>query len=575
MDGRVHYEVYVRRTPGAAWVLEMASERRGIALECAEELFRQGVVAAAKVTKETLDEETREFNTVIILKLGLVEVGKQKKEERPNAEPLCSSPADLYTLHSRERIARLLEAWLERHHATAFELLHRADLVEKLEAAGTEMQHAIQKIAVPESQARGVGVHEMMRKFQSLVDRATDRVIQDGRRKLFPNPEKENLVQALEKISTEGDRGYLLGGYIALAVKDAQSWPEKIDMLLDIADLAPPEGPERALVISTLQHPIAEILESKPGLGEMIGGKNLELGDKLAAMTRLAAHEAVELLIRVEPSVAKVMPELPPESLRLAKWMGQPEFLEVRTAMGKRIMRELSGPRRLKPSDAVAEIDLLRGLAMSLTAAAGKLLPLEDVQSAFSIRSKMLITGDFVEAYLGRDKSSTEELEALIWLTENVIGNSNKREAARWLKAIVQSLKFEKEVLNLDGDGETPSARLQKLAKLQKSCGRCGLAPEDAAPIQTKLGDLGGVIEEKGNIALTLSRANAPAIQRLTLLLKLACGETAPIGPAALRAKSEALKLAKNDEVRAELAEAPEQVSAVRQLIRQAGLAAA
>lgn len=574
MDGRVHYEVYVRRTPGATWVLEMATEKRSMALECAEELYRNGVVAAAKVTKETLDEETREFNTVIILKLGLVEVGRQKKEALPNAEPLCSSPSDLYTLHARERIARLLESWLERNHATAFELLHRPDLVEKLEAAGTEMQHAIQKIAVPESQARGVTVHEMMRKFQALVDRASERVINDGRKKLFPTPDKYNLVQALEKISTEGDRAYLLGGYIAMAVKDSQSWPEKIDMLLDLADLAPPEGPERGLVIATIQHPVAEILEGKPGLGEMIGGRNLELGDKLAAMTRLAAHDAVELLIKVEPSVGKVMPDLSTEALRLAKWMGQPEFLEVRTAMGKRIMRELSGPRRLKPGDAGAEIDLLRGLAMALTAAAGKLLPLEDVQSAFSMRSKMLITGDFVEAYLGRDKTSVEELEALIWLSENVIGNQNKREAARWLKAIVQSLKFEKEVLNLDGDGEAPAARLARLAKLQKSCGRCGLAAEDAAPIQEKLGALGGVIEEKANICLNVSRANAPALQRLTLLLKLASGETAPIGPAAVRAKSEALKLAKNDEVRAELAGMPEQVSAVRQLIRQAGLAA-
>ena len=93
-------------------------------------------------------------------------------------------------------------------------------------------------------------------------------------------------------------------------------------------------------------------------------------------------------------------------------------------------------------------------------------------------------------------------------------------------------------------------------------------------PIQEKLGALGGAIEEKGNICLNIARASAPAVQRLTMLLKLASGETAPMGPAAARARNEALKLAKNDDVRAELAGMPEQVSAVRQLIRQAGLAA-
>ncbi|MCH1927807.1 hypothetical protein L6232_23725, partial [Shewanella sp. C31] len=91
-------------------------------------------------------------------------------------------------------------------------------------------------------------------------------------------------------------------------------------------------------------------------------------------------------------------------------------------------------PRRLKPGDAEAEIDVLRALAMSLTAASGKLLPLEDVQAAFSARSKMLVTGDFVEAYLGLGKTSFEEVEALVWLTENIIGAANKRQAGRWLK---------------------------------------------------------------------------------------------------------------------------------------------
>ncbi|MCR5873834.1 hypothetical protein LRS10_06365 [Phenylobacterium sp. J426] len=71
-----------------------------------------------------------------------------------------------------------------------------------------------------------------------------------------------------------------------------------------------------------------------------------------------------------------------------------------------------------------------------------------------------------------------------------------------------------------------------------------------------------------------LARANASAVQRLTLLLKLACGETAPIGPAATRAKAEAMKLVRHDDTRAELANAPEQVTAMRELIQQAGLAA-
>ena len=45
----------------------------------------------------------------------------------------------------------------------------------------------------------------------------------------------------------------------------------------------------------------------------------------------------------------------------------------------------------------------------------------------------MLVTAEFVDAYLGQNASPREEVEALIRLVENVIGAANKRHAARWL----------------------------------------------------------------------------------------------------------------------------------------------
>ncbi len=73
---------------------------------------------------------------------------------------------------------------------------------------------------------------------------------------------------------------------------------------------------------------------------------------------------------------------------------------------------------------------------------------------------------------------------------------------------------------------------------------------------------------------MTVARANAPLIHRLTLLLKLASGENAPIGPAANRARAEALKLFRMDETRAALANSPDQMAQVKDLITAAGLAA-
>jgi hypothetical protein len=139
MDGRtVHFEVYVRRVAGGPWSLELATENRALAISTAEDLMAEGRVAAAKVSKETFDEDEREFRAVTILKLGAADTAAKSKPQL-EAQPLCVTPQDLYTIHARERIARLLEAWLERNQATAFELLHRADLVERLEASGIEL----------------------------------------------------------------------------------------------------------------------------------------------------------------------------------------------------------------------------------------------------------------------------------------------------------------------------------------------------------------------------------------------------------------------------------------------------
>jgi hypothetical protein len=568
-DKRVHFEVYVRKVPGAPWTLDLATENRANALFTANEAMRQGHVAAARVTKETLNEETREYATVIILKLGAADIAAKAKPQA-EVQPLCVTPQDLYTVHARERIARVLEGWLERNYATPFELLHRPDLVEALEAAGVEMQHAIQKIAIPEAHARDMTVHDMIRTFHALIERSVERLMKDGQRGALVNLKKESFAAAADRLATDPERGYLLGAGVAGAIADANSWGEKVTRLLDLADEWPEKGRGRELALYTLQQPLAEILEAKPGIGEILGSGQ-DLGENLAAMTRLAAYETVEKLMRVEKSVARVMPELSPLAMRLAVWLENDIFQDTRAAIGRRILRELMGQRRLRPGDAAGEIAILRALGMALTASAGKLLPLEEVQAAFTARSRTLITGDFVEAYLGQGMSSKQEVEALVWLTENTIGAANKRQAGGWLKAIITSLKFEKEMV---GGSESPSQKLAALAALQRSVARCGLVEEDFNPLQEKLGEIGGEIESQARLVQGVARATAPTVHRLTVLLKLAVGETAPFGPAADRARGEALKLIKKDETRTALAAAPDQVQQVRALIHAAGLAA-
>ncbi|HEY3947881.1 hypothetical protein [Phenylobacterium sp.] len=563
----IHFEVFIRRFPDSNWALKTATDSRTTALDEANEIMAKAQAAAVRVMRETLDPATGEFQSLTILNLGSPEKPRKVRAPEPT-EPLCVSPADLYTCHARDRIGRLFESWLDRQQVIAWELLHRPDLVEQLESGGVEITQAIQKVATPEAHSRDVPLAEMIAVFKALGERAVERLMKDARKGL-PEVTPDTFEKTAQALTKDPEGAFHLGCAVAGFLASGQSWSEKVGLLLDLADKAPAEGAGRALALSVIAEPLEEIVRHDKGLDNIVGGA-LDLGAKLAAMSRLCAAEVVDQLVKAEPSVAKVTPELSARAQRLAKWLPHPAFTGVRGAIGQRVLRDLSGQRRLRPSDPIGEIDTIRGLAMVLTAASGKLLPLDNVQSAVGARSKMLVARDFVEVYLGEEMSAEEEAQALVWLTENVIGAANKREAGRWLSSLVMSLRFEREAR----ETHNPAKRLEAMAKLQRGVARCGLIEEAYKPIQLKLGELAGLLEADARFVASTTKAPAPALQRLTTLLKLACGETCPLGPAADRARAEALKLARTPDTRAELAAAPTHVDAIRDLLRHASLAA-
>lgn len=564
--GQVHYELFVRRKVGAQWTLEIASENRAHALQVAEDVLVQNRAVAVRVSKETLDETTGEYKSIAIFTKGLVDGGKPKKEVE-DRDPLCVQPADLYTAHARDRIGRLLEGWLARHKATPFELLHRPDLVEKLEASGTDLQHALQKIAIPEAEARGQSVHEVIRHFQGLVERTVANLMKAFKKGALPDLDKEGFARAAERLVADPDRAFLLGAGVAASIAPAVSWSAKIARLLDLADAAPEEPRARFAALQAIEQPLAEIIGSRAGMADLLDTTNEDLGVTLAAMTRLTGGVAVEALIKIEGSVRTVMPELSGTARRLGEWLAGDNFPSVRKAIAERVLTELNGVRRLKPTDAEAEIEYLRALAMSLTAAAGRILQAEDIQNAFTTRSKTLLNGDFIEALLGRDRSAYEEIKMLIRLAENVMGAVNKRNAARWLNANISAMRFEKE---LRAGPDSPVAKLGNLAGLQRQLVRSGLVREDFEPLCVKLGEIGALIEADSRLLTMLVRAPAPLPHRLQLLAKLALGEAGPTGPVADKARVEALKLARDPTSREQLQGSPQTMDLLKTLLGQA-----
>jgi hypothetical protein len=570
MAGPVHYEIYIRKTAPSPWSLLMATEDRTRAIETAEDLLADRRAAAVRVTKEMLDPDTMEFTSVTVLTRGAPEVKSKRVVADHEAGPRCNGPEDFYSPYAREIIGRVLEDWLGRQGVTAFELLHRPDLAERLETGGTELQHAIQKVAVPESQAVGQPLHDLLRHYQRLSEKVIERLVSAGRRGLFPDLESHSLADIAHRISASPERGLIIGGVIARALTDIRGGRMRLDRLMDLAERAPMEGSPRALVMVAIEQVLCETVAVRTNLADILGPA-LDQGASLAAVVHMVAPREVAGLIAHDARIALHVPPVSGPAARLSARLEANEFPLLAAALSRMVVRELVSPRRLRPNDAPGEIEILRTLAMALTAAAGRLLTLEEVQTAFVERSKSLVIADFVGAYVQHCETVLCEAEHLVRLCENVTGSANKRAAARWLAACVSSLRFESE---MRAPGLSPAQKLAILARLQRSVRGALLNERDTEVIAGTIGTVGGVVESEARLALQLARAPAPIQQKLTLLLRLATGETAPLGPAADRAKVEALRLLRAPDSRATLAADPAALAPLRTLMQAAGLAA-
>ncbi|ESQ84747.1 hypothetical protein AEAC466_06740 [Asticcacaulis sp. AC466] len=567
----VHYELFSRRTPQASWVLEMASETRNLVMEAAEDMLKGGR-SAVRVSKEIYDQDSGEFRSLTVFEKGITAPPKKLKLA-PDTDTICTSPQDLYTPLAREKISRLLEDWLNKQQVTPFELLHRPDLAEKLEASGSDLLHVVQKLSVPESHETGQDLHNLMRRWTALFDKACTRLIQDGRKNLFPAASPETAVPLAGRLQAHPERAYVLGGAIAAALKPHQRPAAKLELLLRFAQaFADEETCGWALLV--IEGPIVEIFASRATLNDVLG-QETDLGDSMAVMTRMAAGREVACIADIDPRVARLMPPLDGVLGGYHDLIRDGHLPHLATNISRRLMQELKGPRRLKPGNPDGEIETLRVLALCMTAAGRDEAQREDIKDAFAERSKKLVSADFVDSLLQTATSPADEADKLIWLCENMVGAANKRQAARWLTQTVGAAKFER-YMRESGQGNTrsPAQRLLALAQMQDRVRAAALIDQDGQEISLKLGQIGDRIAGEIKLLAHVVRGNASPMQKLSMLLSFASGRSAPLGPLSDQAKAEVMRMLRDPQIRSGLSSQPQILATLRPMMQAAGLAA-
>ncbi|WP_340644302.1 hypothetical protein [Phenylobacterium sp.] len=456
---------------------------------------------------------------------------------RRNLEPICANADDLYASEAREQIGRVLETWLAANLATPFELLHRPDLIRKLEASSRDLQHAFQKTAVPLALARGASVHEVMRALHAVVDQAIARILRD---------EKQGLLATLDLGSFSGacasaDAGfsYRLAAGVAAHMSAAEGWADKVERLLALVVAAPADGPARALALAVLEPALEDLCGSEHGLAHLIGG-DLEPGCFLLGLVRLAHGGAIDAIIAVHPTLQQLVAPLPTPGARLARHFENDDFSHLRLLLSRRALGDLDTKRRLHPGSALGEIAAVRGLAVALTAASGPLLPAEDVAEAILRRSERLVEPSFVNTLLHEQNGLVAGLDALMTVLESVTGDANRRRAVRFIEAAVLTPQFKSDLVSAAGGA---LGALQVLARTYRRLARAGAGVVGTQDLLDGISQTASAIDLEGGVIADLAGGMTTKPKKLAALQAMANGETAPPGPAARHAADALQKL--------------------------------
>jgi hypothetical protein len=497
----VHYEIF-RRQGAGSWSLVEVRDKRDDALAFADELVKAGATGV-KVVKETFNEASGDY-----LSLKVFEHGAIKTKAKPKYDDVPSTPCfkvdDLYSYHARKTIAQLIPDYLAHHKVTVTELGHRADLLEKLEAAGTLLQQAIQRVAVCQAIENENEVLKIIRSLSELTTQACHRVYRDTAKGRFAACKPGHFAALAEKLAEASDGRYLLNGVVAGYLKDAKSWDEKVRRLMVLMDEIHGETAGAKLLLTVIDTLIGEILTGSAGLKALIGTQANQ-GEAVMAL--------VKLFLGREPDQTEGHHGL----IALTKQFAADTLPNARGAIADRIIAEIRSFKRLVPDSLEEELKALRQIANLVVVGIGKYLSHEDLIAAFVLRSQRLITSESLAPYL-HGEAPDVKLERVLFVEENIIGAENKRRLAAFITPIVTGPLFEE---HFQSPKVPVIQRLQQLVQLADRVMHSSFQENHKTEITDVIDRVAASVESKGRLFDSIDKRNASPNEKAFAVIKL------------------------------------------------------
>lgn len=525
--GKIHFEVFLKKHPKAEWVLIEALKERSDAITLADKLIDKAPRGSARVSRETWNDDTGTFSSVTIHEVG-AERFSVPKEKTGEATLPCVTPEDLAGPAARDTVRRVLSPWLERQEVCPLELLYRPDMIEALDACESDLQHAIQKVAIARSQGSDASVHAYVRLLTDLVEKGIEKARKDAKRKQ-PDPKNASFRELTEKIYAEGSAETRLRRAIADRLANASGMARKAEMLLDFHDDLPEDPEARDFAARQADAFLAEMLSFDRALNQIIG-QTRDLGGQVERLTSVFAGA------QTHPS----MTGAPDNARRLASKFGAGDLPDSKSEIARRILGALRQPKRFKPDSVFNEIALSRSLAQRLIAASGRDLNPQSLVEAFTVRSARLLSPESIEEALAGAASPAEEIARLLSMEDNLVGEQNKAKLASYVRAKLTGQKSASWFVK--GPGQ-PFERLAQLTALQKRALK-GTFPETAKAEMSEVFDqLGMMIIHENTLFDRIAASAQPALDRAAGLLRLAAQDILPVGRCRQDAQARAMRL--------------------------------
>lgn len=507
MGNNVHFEVFKRQGAGG-WSLVEVRDRRDDALALAHELEKSGATGV-KVVKETYNDQTGDYLSLAVYEHGEKKKTKGKSVQEDVPSTPCFKVDDLYSYHARKTIASLIPDFLSHNCVTVTELGHRADLLEKLEATGTLLQHAVQRVAVAQAAESEGQLPKIIRSLHELVTQLFHRVYRDDEKGRYLACKPGEFHALATKLVEQSDGGYLLNGAITCYLRPARRWDEKVRMLMVLMAETKAGDAGATLLLTSIDALISELLGGAAGLRELIGAKSNH-GEALMALIRLFLGREPENGDGREGLVA-LTAEFRADTLPNA-----------RVAIAQRIIAEIRSFKRLVPNSLEEEFRMLRQIANSVVMGVGKYLSHEDLVQAFVLRSQRLITNECLSPYLNGELPDIK-LERILFVEENIIGAENKRRLYDFVTPVITGSQFEEYFQS----AKTPLLqRLARLEALRVRTVRSSFTELQKAELADALDRIAASVEAKNRLFDSIDKRSGSPTDKAFTLIKLLASNT-------------------------------------------------